>query len=276
MQEFLRKFAYLNFWMAIAAGMLCYQTYFIFNLTTDYFYIGFSFFSTLFIYNFQRLIKNYRMGDHILTDRHFWIRVHQGNIVALLWISFFLVLLCALFLGMKTILFVLIAGVISFAYTGISKKRSKGLREFPGIKIVLVSSVWTVVTILIPLIEAGQLSSEIVPFLIQQFIFLFILCLPFDIRDVEVDEKKIKTIPQLIGKINSIFLCELLLGILFFYVYHSSQNTSFIISSGVIFLYSGIVIWLVRKKKSELFYLYLIDGALILQVLLNYLAINFP
>src|SRR3989344_8761041 len=111
MQEFLRKFVYLNFWMAIAAGMLCYQTYFIFNLPTDYFYIGFAFFSTLFIYNFQRLIKNSRMGDRLFSDRHIWIRIHRGLIVGLLWICLILVLFSTLFLGFKTLFAVMIAGL---------------------------------------------------------------------------------------------------------------------------------------------------------------------
>ena len=64
----------------------------------------------------------------------------------------------------------------------------KNLREVSNLKIVVVAFVWAGFTVFIPLIDAGkEISLDIVFLMLQRFLIVIVLILPFDIRDVNYD-----------------------------------------------------------------------------------------
>lgn len=76
----------------------------------------------------------------------------------------------------------------------------KNLRKVSYLKIFIVSGVWSGVTTIIPILfNKGPLDMSILLLFIQRMLFVLVLILPFEIRDMQLDLKHIKTLPQKIG-----------------------------------------------------------------------------
>ncbi len=80
---------------------------------------------------------------------------------------------------------------------------------------------WTGVTVLLPIINYSILlqNNEVI-IIIQRFLFLVVIALPFDIRDLKFDNKNLKTLPQVLGvqksKVLGLLFLMLFLGLEFF------------------------------------------------------------
>lgn len=76
----------------------------------------------------------------------------------------------------------------------------KNLRRVSYLKIFLVAFVWSGVTTVIPLIVGEyQYEVNIILLFVQRMLFILVLILPFEIRDMNLDFKNLKTLPQKIG-----------------------------------------------------------------------------
>ena len=76
----------------------------------------------------------------------------------------------------------------------------KNLRKVSYLKIFIVAGVWSGVTSTIPLLVGEyQIENDILLLFIQRMLFILVLILPFEIRDMHLDFKHIKTLPQKIG-----------------------------------------------------------------------------
>ena len=85
-----------------------------------------------------------------------------------------------------------------------SRKSKINLRNVGALKIVLISLVWAGVTVLLPLMAAGNSFDALVLLtFLQRFLWVLVLTIPFDIRDVQFDEDHLKTIPQILGIKNT-------------------------------------------------------------------------
>src|SRR5690606_3793299 len=60
--------------------------------------------------------------------------------------------------------------------------------------------VWTATTVLLPVINADiKVDLNVVLEAVQRFLYIIILMIPFEIRDMEEDNLRLKTIPQQLG-----------------------------------------------------------------------------
>ncbi len=83
------------------------------------------------------------------------------------------------------------------------------IRRFPFVKMFFVSGVWTLVTVLIPVLESNlEPGKDPMLFgLFARFTFFVALTLPFDVRDRQSDALDgLKTLPVLLGEQASYFL----------------------------------------------------------------------
>ena len=72
--------------------------------------------------------------------------------------------------------------------------------------------VWTATTVLLPVINADlKVDLNVVLGAVQRFIYIIILMIPFEIRDLEEDSLRLKTIPQQLGVRKTKLLGVLLL-----------------------------------------------------------------
>lgn len=82
-------------------------------------------------------------------------------------------------------------------------------REIPFLKAAFVVVVWTLVLVILPSLLQDTFESRAWIFLL----FFYALTIPADARDMESDLKKLNTLPQLIGKKQSIWVALLLLNL---------------------------------------------------------------
>ncbi|MEX0927925.1 MAG: hypothetical protein WD266_02475 [Balneolales bacterium] len=74
------------------------------------------------------------------------------------------------------------------------------LRSLTGAKIFVIALVWTGSTVWLPALDARlPLSAGLALASLQRFLFVMVLTLPFDIRDVRLDTAHLGTVPQLVG-----------------------------------------------------------------------------
>ncbi|PHQ55874.1 MAG: hypothetical protein COC16_04330 [Lutibacter sp.] len=106
-------------------------------------------------------------------------------------------------------------------------------RNFPSIKIISIALAWAGITVFFPLFDAGyEFTSSVYIEFIQRFLILISITIPFDIRDVSVDPRSLKTLPQLVGVgISKIigYLLLLVVVLLEFYMSNVLKTSSYIL-----------------------------------------------
>ena len=94
--------------------------------------------------------------------------------------------------------------------------------------------------------------------LFHRFIFVFIITIPFDLRDLKYDKKNIKTIPTLLGFQKSKFLVFFLLIImliisLLMYQYNY-LSLNLLIGNGMTCVLTSILVLIINEKREYLFF----------------------
>jgi 4-hydroxybenzoate polyprenyltransferase len=170
-----------------------------------------------------------------------------------------------------------ILGVIAFLYSFpiIPFGKKKRIKDYGFMKIITLSLLWTLVTVWFPVVNFS-IEKNIYAFVfIKRFVFMFTLCLAFDIRDIEIDGKEnINTIAVILGKKKSYILIYILLGIFiflstlqFFYFADGVVLFAMVISAIITFF----TVEITKKTSSDFFYLAGLDGLMLIQTLLVYL-----
>lgn len=156
-------------------------------------------------------------------------------------------------------------------------KRFVTLRSIPYIKIFVITIVWSLATVLLPVVRIQQvIDIHVLLIFIERMIFVFVLALMFDICDMETDRLSgLKTIPLLLGKAASQKLCKGLL-ILFLLItgIHYGQTIPVVLpamllsAAGAFFLvdYTGF--------SSKPVYLAWVDGMMLLQAVLLFFCLH--
>lgn len=292
----LRKLADLvvfsNLFVAFAVGCLTLETVILVAGRIDLRYPLFVFFATLFLYNFHRVYRlNARSGKELNERRHRWLKENKLFFALVFLISSVgLAYTTFNYLYFILLLFLIPVIILSFGYSipVIPKgKRWIRLRDIPLLKIFLITFVLSWVTVLMPLwfytfeTSAGgtfePVNNEGLFFsMIRRMLFIFAITVPFDIRDLEHDSfNGLKTIPVLLGEKRSLLLSQL--ALLLFIVlaiiqgkqYHTWLYPSALVVSAVI---TGIVISFANKSRKEYFYTFAVEGMMVIQFVLIYLA----
>ena len=91
------------------------------------------------------------------------------------------------------------------------------LKNVPYLKVPLIAFVWTIITLIIPLIEVNKMNGESYLLVTERFLFIFALAIPFDIRDYKKDKMNgIFTYPVLWNiKISKIISIVSIFGFIF-------------------------------------------------------------
>ena len=227
--------------------------------------------STLLVYNVHYLIKK---SSHKVSDRFDWSARNR------VWHFIFGgvgLVLCggSVFVLPYTILLACVAlGILSFLYSLplLPFSNKKPFRDFGWIKILLLATVWTMVTAVLPILFYGNQVSNY-PFEIAiRFVFLFTLSIAFDIRDIQTDlDAHIYTLPNLIGEKNSYRLMSytlllfILLGSFQWMRYHHTDRLIGMVLTAIAL---KAAINYTQKYPTDRAYLALVDGTMLLYALL--------
>ncbi len=265
---------YSNFWIALCATAMVLEGQFIFNETWTLSNLAiYVFFATLFLYAIHRIVGLYKVKDFIHSGRYAIISNFRSHIRIYAIVAGLITLVLFFKLSWRVQLMLIIPALISLGYA-IPILDGRRLRDFQFIKIFLIAGVWAWVTVVLPALDAQSLFSWKTFFMIPERVaFIFAITLPFDIRDLEVDQKNgVMTIPSILGVDKTVQLSIRLLAVSLIFA-----TAGWTIQEYPTAAYLGIcasilitipIIIRAPKAKHDYYFTGLLDGTLFLQPLL--------
>lgn len=254
LKKTIQNLVFSNIWIAFGSVGVTLTTFLYSRLSINYFFLGLVFFATLFSYNLQNLSE--RKVHKERSNQIIWIESNSKIIKFIILMALFFSIFFSIFSLNYTASFISSPFLLMVIFYRINFFNTIKFRSIPGLKILIITICWTWTCCLLPQI----LYSNEVDYILACFIFIyiFLITIPFDIRDMEFDEE-IKTIPQIIGAVNALFLSYFLCLILFslFIFLGNYKLCVFLILTCIILLPS-------YKSKNEYYYLIFIDGLLII------------
>jgi hypothetical protein len=210
LKRFLDFYIQSSLHVGIAVMSLVYVTLFSCGIEIDSSYSFSVFFGTVLGYNFLKYFDVFQRGN-FNNKKYFGILL----ISIIAFAGFLLFFLC---LKRSTQTHLIISGTAVLVYPF--------LRKYSWFKMFWVSLVVTYVTVYIPFLfqHSSQIDSLIS--LIQRFLIIFSLLVPFEIMDSTTDAPNMKTLPRLIGIGGSKLLGTFVL-IPFVLIEMIKQNSSF-------------------------------------------------
>jgi len=252
--------AIINFYInssihvALAVYALAYISLLQFDLPEDYILLNFIFLASITGYNFVKYFGLAKFHHRSLTDALRIIQIFSA-LVFLGMFYFFAQL------SIKIQLIISVLGIITFLYAipVASKKyfidEQKNLREISGLKIYIIALVWSFVTVILPLQNSGYtINGDVIVTLVQRFLYIMVLMLPFEIRDLNYDHLRLATIPQQIGVKKTKGLGVILLIVFFLLEFFKDETSSSQLLLHLIISVITVVALLYTKKKQSRLY----------------------
>lgn len=229
--------------------------------------VYFLFFSTLFIYNFFRIL-----GDDKSNKQWYVKNYNYTKVVSFL--SFIASCVSFYFFDKQHVLLVALAGLLTFLYVSpftFHSSKTFNLRRLWFLKSIIVSLVWVLLTVVLPLLENNASTSDLSLYSLEKFFFILGITIPYDIKDMLEDKSSgIKTVAMKFGinKTKWISNFFLLIGIILTLVI----DENFFKSVLFVYLVAMYLNYQLDEKKDELWYTFFVDGTIILYFLVVWLV----
>jgi hypothetical protein len=258
--------------IALGAGVTVYLSGFVLGLEGAFFQ------SALLIgaftglgYTTQRLIKTIFFPSSAPVERNEYMN-RFGIGLLIIWAAIVVstFLFVDLIFSSSTIIIGVFLIIIGLLYALIP------MREISYLKLPLISFVWAIATVLLPLFLNGlEGRVEIIIVLavvLSRGLYISGLTIPFDVRDIEIDRLDMKTVPQAIGVYSSLCWAMILVGasaILWFGLIASESINIYVgVALGI---HALITIPFVSPrfagiKRSEIYHTLILDGLILFQI----------
>jgi hypothetical protein len=183
--------------VALAVIAMAGVTFHLFGTSSDIDLLGFIFFSVIVCYNFIKYgVEAYK---YLIVSN-----AYHKTIQIFSFLSFGFALYFFFRLDERIWWGTIILGLLSALYAVPLLPRAKNLRNLAGLKIYIVAFVWAGFTVLFPVLDAHMpLNWDFWIAFVQRFLLVLILILPFEIRDLQWDDKSLRTLPQVLGVQNT-------------------------------------------------------------------------
>jgi len=234
-------------------------------------FYSFVFGATLLQYNLHYLLKKSAVKN---SDRLAWSQKNNPTHWLLVFVALILIIGSLFSFQLHHFVFLLIMGIITFLYSipVLPFKEKKRIKDFGLLKILTITLLWTLVTVWFPIEQTFYRDLLFHLIFVRRFIFIFVLCLMVDIRDVDIDrDENIKTLPVITGTRRAYRIGYMLLGVFillsviqFIRFHNMVQLNAMIISAGATLLMMEYS----KKNKADFVYLACIDGMMLLQAIL--------
>lgn len=269
-----------NIFMALCAVAQGLVTFTLIGSKPVYPVLAILFAATLGVYNFCILISKPQKPLNSPNRRERWFFAHYRLMVTLTIVPLLCLLPLFIEISTESRILMIFLSILSFAY-GLPLfsfgDKKFGLRNIPGLKQFLITLVWTMSTVLLPLLEAQHMHLSTVSMrdttilIAKRFLFIGALTVPFDIRDLFQDKQSgLKTVPVIWGEKNAYIFCQVLLAgytVLLFLFRNNGFNNNFCALT-ITAVLAGWLIFKSKWEKNEYYYFFFVDGILILQYLL--------
>lgn len=261
-------YIYSNIHVSIAVYSLLIITgvYFEVNTSKSALFVSLA---TFVAYNWIRFLKY--NSKNLKQALHVWFGHNKRYIFFLNLVAIVALIIVAKEFKTSSFLTVLPFAILTFFYmlpgNGFNKSIFS-LRSLPSFKIFCIAVSWSGLAVLFPLVEASiEIELKELLFFIQQCLFVLVLTLPFDIRDMSYDKKELKTLPQVLG-VPKTKLFGLILAVL------SSTIGSFLFEGFLLYtlvvIVALLILFLVKstKQQTEYYAAFWVEGIPIIWMLL--------
>ncbi|MGY5851645.1 hypothetical protein [Salegentibacter sp. F14] len=179
--------------VALAVVALTLVTYLEYGLRSDLPLLIFIYFGSITGYNFVKYAGLAKLYHRSLARNLRVIQVFS-------FLVFLSLVFVAFFQSWEILLMSAILGIFTLLYAAPVLSQNRNLRDLAGIKIIIIALVWAGVSVILPLLGHPEIIffDKLLMF-IQRMIFIIVITLPFEIRDLKFDAKHLSTIPQKIG-----------------------------------------------------------------------------
>ncbi|WP_297693731.1 hypothetical protein [uncultured Eudoraea sp.] len=241
--------------VAFAVISLLMTTNIFLNILPEQHLILFVFFATVPSYNFIKYGAKAKKYILVNNSYHRQIQIFSLVLFALAGYHLF-------FLSYEVWLMCAVLALLVGLYALPVSSKHKNLRNSGIIKVLLVALVWTGTTFIIPVVASSlSFSWDIGILILQQFILILILLIPFEIRDLEYDELHLQTIPQRIGvsktKTLGVVLSFIFLMITFF---KDDLSRLEIFGKTILFLILNVMLLLTHRNQSKYFASFFVES----------------
>lgn len=240
--------------VALSVFSFTWITLILFDVAFDENVLFFNFFASITGYNFVKYFGLAKFHHRSLTKRLKVVQVF--SLICFLSMCFY-----TLQLQMKTILFIAGFGVITFLYAiPFLPKRffmdsNQNLRNIGGLKVYVIGLVWSGVTVFLPLLNANfDINTDVVITAIQRFLFIVVLMMPFEIRDLQYDSLKLSTIPQKIGVRQTKLLGIVALSLFFFLDFFKNEMKSNLVIVHFAITFLTLLLLVFAKENQGKYY----------------------
>jgi 4-hydroxybenzoate polyprenyltransferase len=226
---------------------------------------------TVAAYSLMRWVRS--RDPHLIASEHLqWVRERRIPVLVLSVVCCLVAAVLCWPLQWHIIRWLLPAGFIAVLYVSpFSGKDGQaiGLRQVPGLKVLLIAFVCVTITVAVPMAydEVGHSTAGIVLMMCMRLPLFMAISIAFDIRDTAFDPPSLRTIPQLLGVRGAKTMAILLLisSALFEHVF--LRGLGYATSAFIAMLGYAVAIMLVafaKPHQGPLFYGLLLDGVLVL------------
>jgi 4-hydroxybenzoate polyprenyltransferase len=264
-----------SLFIASCAVAFCMETNIVLAVPLNHLsFYCFVFGATLAQYNLHYIAKKVAVRD---SERLSWSLGHRNVHLILLMTGVLLILFSFFSFHLKHFAILICLGGIAFLYSFpfIPFSKRKRIKEYGFLKIITLSLLWTLVTVWFPVNSMHVETNLFIFVFVKRFVFMFILCLLFDMRDIEIDSNEnIHTMAVVLGRKKSYFLAYILLAlflILSFVQHQYYPQSAFLPAMLISSLATLATIEITKKSNSDFVYLAGIDGMMLLQAVLVYL-----
>lgn len=275
---------FTNLLIAFAATAQTLLSYEILELPYNYSIVLLEFSSTLLLYNLSIWISRPKDYSQSPYERTRWIFSHQSLFYLFNLFAFLLLGYALLQVHFYTFIYLGFIGLLSLGYAvPIFRIQGKwqSLRHIPYIKVFYIALIWSLSTVGLVYIESlSGLQAvgwdRVLYLLMSKFLFIVLVTLPFDIRDMKQDSfYHLKTVPLRLGRDRTERLCYSLIAVHLAFVLF--MLTTLPIKVGLIAC--DMVVWILLKtiifqKQDSFMQVYLLDLVLILQYIFCLLAVQ--
>ncbi len=258
-----KTLVYANVFISFCALSQVLLTYHLFPIPVNFennSYLLFVFLATYLQYNLQR---GYSVSQtNLYTDRSLWMTKHKKIILLTAFAA-----ICGLFflcrhLSWTSIIIMGGAEIISNLYY----LPPFNLRKHGYFKPFLISAIWVISSIAVPLIENQLFTTHCIWLIASQFIFIGVLCMLFDIKDADDDYVSgVNTYANILGMKFTKILCYILILISSFCFYMFMPEAASLVKICILGILALLAIYLTDDRKHSFYYYLFVDGLLIVQ-----------
>ncbi len=266
LKKYFNFYIYSNIHVAIAVMCLTKITLLQFGIEENLSPL-FVFFSTILSYNAIRFINISKIRREAAT----WIKSHKVALLTLNAISFLALIIIAFHIEFESIIVLLPFVLATTLYISPFRIWKLNLRDVPGLKLFLIAFSFAGVTVLFPIVQNELvITNNIILLFFERFLFVVAITIPFDIRDIDYDNPKLFTLPQVIGirksKIVGIIsiVLFLLIGYYRFKVFGNSILIIFLVT-----IISALLIGFSSKNQSNYYSSFWLEGIPIIWFILE-------